>query len=243
MSRVVFLALAFILSLLVSISLPSLRAIDIVRIDVDGSDGFENIDAGSIRRHFSDVAGNLVRIRSKAAPAVPHGILTRSYCVEPSGVKTLCSSTGHGYSVPLTVAGGEIKSSWTKGLAVHPVATAFTFVALLLSFSTHLTVTLAASLVSFLAALLTLVAFAIDIALLLLTRHAINENFPSSVASFIHTNTAAGFWMTFVSLILLLLAGCTVCFGRRQNRMSGASGQSYPLYESKGGIFSRFRRN
>ncbi|KAF9546459.1 pali-domain-containing protein [Agrocybe pediades] len=216
---VVFLALAFILSLLVSISLPSLRAIDIVRIDVDGSDGFENIDAGSIRL----------------------GIW--SYCVEPSGVKTLCSSTGHGYSVPLTVAGGEIKSSWTKGLAVHPVATAFTFVALLLSFSTHLTVTLAASLVSFLAALLTLVAFAIDIALLLLTRHAINENFPSDAARFIHTNTAAGFWMTFVSLILLLLAGCTVCFGRRQSRMSSSSGQSYPLYENKGSIFSRFRNN
>lgn len=50
----------------------------------------------------------------------------------------------------------------------------------------------------------------------------------------------AGFWLTFVSFILLLLAGCTVCFGRRRDRMSGAT--SYPMSQ-KPGIFGRFRRN
>lgn len=51
-----------------------------------------------------------------------------------------------------------------------------------------------------------------------------------------------GFWMTFVSFILLLLAGCTVCFGRRKDRMSGAT--SYPVSSNpKKNFFSRFRKN
>ena len=38
-----------------------------------------------------------------------------------------------------------------------------------------------------------------------------------------------GFWLTFVALILLLLAGCTVCFGHRRDRASGRyGGGSYP---------------
>lgn len=84
----------------------------------------------------------------------------------------------HGYSIPISSADGAsstIKASWTRGLAVHPVATAVTFVALLLSFSTHITMTLLASIVSFLAAALTLIAFAIDIALFVLVRHAMNN--------------------------------------------------------------------
>ena len=51
---------------------------------------------------------------------------------------------------------------------------------------------------------------------------------------------SSGFWMTLVALVLLLLAGCTVCFGRRRDRMSGATTTS--TYPAKGGIFSRFRR-
>ncbi|KAF4612312.1 hypothetical protein D9613_003700 [Agrocybe pediades] len=166
---IVFLAIAFTFHLLVSISLPSFRTIDIVRINVGLSNNFESVDLGNIRL----------------------GIWT--YCVygEPNG-NNICAPAGLGYSVPLGPAGGEIQSSWTKGLAMHPLATAFTFVALLLSLSTHLTVTLLASLVSFFAALLTLIAFSIDIALLLLTRDAINEDFPSGITNFIHTNTEAG---------------------------------------------------
>ena len=46
-----------------------------------------------------------------------------------------------------------------------------TLIALLLSLSTHITMTLLASLTSFLAALLTLIAFAIDIALYAFVKH------------------------------------------------------------------------
>jgi hypothetical protein len=54
----------------------------------------------------------------------------------------------------------------------------------------------------------------------------------------------AGFWLTFAALILTLLAGCTVCFGRRRERMYNAT--TYPsTYETgakKPGFLSRFRR-
>lgn len=55
------------------------------------------------------------------------------------------------------------------------IATAVTLVAFFFSFSTHITVTLIASLLSFLAALLTLIAFAIDIAFFALVQHEVKE--------------------------------------------------------------------
>jgi len=109
-----------------------------------------------------------------------------------------------------------------------------TLIAFLLSLSTHVTFTLLASLTSFLAALLTLIAFAIDIALYAYVKHQMGKL--SGVNE--HTNTAPAFWMTFVSFILLCLAGCTVCFGRRRDRMAGAT--SYPM-ASKTSWRSRFR--
>ncbi|KJA22106.1 hypothetical protein HYPSUDRAFT_664231 [Hypholoma sublateritium FD-334 SS-4] len=148
----------------------------------------------------------------------------------------ICGPKHHGYEIlignPLNANKfTTIKSSWTRGLAVHPVATGVTFIAFLMSFSTHITVTLAASFVSFLAALLTLIAFAIDIALLALVKHAIN-----GIGIGAKTETAPGFWLTFVSLILLLLGGCTVCFGRRKERMS-SSYTNYPMQTSGRGKF------
>jgi uncharacterized membrane protein len=81
-----------------------------------------------------------------------------------------------------------------------------------------------------------LIAFAIDIALYAFVHHEIGKL--SNVRG--HTTTSSAFWMTFVSLILVLLAGCTVCFGRRKE--SGAG--SYPMMTktSGGGFLSRFRK-
>ncbi|KAF4612310.1 hypothetical protein D9613_003702 [Agrocybe pediades] len=252
---IVFLAIALILSFLVSISLPFLPALDIVRTHFGSTSagGQQGRDIGQLRL----------------------GVWSACVYDAADGSRT-CLPSHHGYSIPIssTTSGGAsstIKSSWTRGLAVHPVATGVTFVAFLLSFSTHLTVTLLASIVSFLAAALTLIAFAIDIALFVLVRNAMNKldigantdtapgTYLSSelcfylpcrvpkVAFVIGTTfiiaSRLRFWMTFVTLILLFLAGCTVCFGRRRDRMSGATTQSYPLYENKGGFFSRFRRN
>ncbi len=114
---------------------------------------------------------------------------------------------------------------------LHFIGTAVTFIAFLLSFSTHITITLVASFVAFLAALITLIAFAIDIALFALVKHAIN-----GLDIGAKTDVAPGFWLTFASLILLLLGGCTVCFGRRRERLSSAS-TSYPMKTTGRGRF------
>ncbi|EPQ55636.1 pali-domain-containing protein [Gloeophyllum trabeum ATCC 11539] len=208
---IVFLLAAFVLSFLTSISLPYLPALDIATV------------------HFGN--GQNSQIPNTNVPVIKElrfGIWAYCEYAANDGHRT-CSPEGHGYQVQVGDATNNdtvtIGSSWTRGLAVHPVATAVTFIALLLSFSTHVTVTLLASIVSFLAALLTLIAFAIDIALYAYVHHEMGK-----LSGSVNTDTAPGFWLTFVSLILLLLAGCTVCFGRRRERMSGSSyGNSYPM--------------
>jgi hypothetical protein len=217
---IIFLTLALVLSLLVSISLPFLPALDFVRVQFDGS----------------PVTGT----NSDGLTELRLGIWAPCY-YDTKGDRT-CAKASHAYSFSVpneeNTAELTISSSWTRGLAVHPVATAVTFIAFCMSFSTHHMVTLLASLTSFLAALLTLIAFAIDIALYALVHHEVGK-FPGADG---HTTTRAAFWMTFVTFILLLLAGCTVCFGRRRDRMSGAS--SYPMSSyNKPSFFSRFRRN
>ena len=104
---------------------------------------------------------------------------------------------------------------------------------------------LLASLVSFLAALLTLIAFAIDIALYANVRHqygrlggviehtgaapgtSASSSYPWNKGTLTLNGDScrgcAAFWMTFVSFILLCLAGGTVCVGRRRDRMAGAT--------------------
>jgi len=213
---VFFLLIALVLSFLVSVSLPFLPALDVARV------------------HFGTAiqAENVTGITTSRLGIWAH-------CDYRDDGSKLCTKTGHAYSVQYTAGSTSetVGASWTRGLAVHPVATAVIFVAFLLSFSTHVTVTLVSSLVSFLAALLTLIAFAIDIALFVFLKHQTKK---LDVGA--NTNTAPGFWMTFAVLILLLLAGCTVCFGRRRDRMSGAS--SYPTTTNeKRGFFSRFRRS
>nr|GAT60481.1 predicted protein [Mycena chlorophos] len=215
---IVFLLCALVLSIIVSVSLPFLTDIDFVRV------------------HFGDgVATN-----GQGMTELRFGIWAPCY-FDTDGTKT-CFAASHGYSVSISnqdkTADVIIGGSWTRGLAVHPVATAVTFIAFCMAFSTHHLVTLLASLMSFLAATLTLIAFAIDIALYAFVHHEIGK-LPDVSGK---TDTSVAFWMTFVTLILLLLAGCTVCFGRRKDRLSGAS--SYPMssYE-KPSFFRRFRRN
>ncbi|KAG2065524.1 pali-domain-containing protein [Suillus decipiens] len=214
---VFFLFSAWFLLLIVSISLPYFTAMDITRVHT----------AGQVTSESSDV---LTEIRL--------GIW--GWCADLSSGST-CFNTGHGYSLTfMNSQGGQVTigSSWTRGLAVLPVAAGVAFIALLLSMSQHITVTLVASLVSFLAALLTLIAFAINIALFAYVKHEMGKLDISET-----TITGPGFWLTFVSLLLLILAGCTVCFGRRRDRMAGATNNSSQLNGPKVGFLSRFRRN
>jgi hypothetical protein len=228
---VVFLLAATVLSIIAAISVPYFSAVDIARVHFKGS------AAGG-----SDTSEAISQIR--------FGVW--GFCAyELNSSDRTCSHSGNAYQVTLGSPNANsnviIGSSWTRGLAVHPVAAGVTFLALLASLSTHLTVQLVASVLSFLASLLTLIAFAIDIALYAYVKHQAKK----LQGARSDTDTGVGFWLTFVAFILTLLAGCTVCFGRRRERMYGAT--TYPSTDPEAGttttttgrrpgFFGRFRK-
>lgn len=137
-----------------------------------------------------------------------------------------------GYAYQATVGGYTVGSSWTRGLVIHPIAAAVILVALLLSFSTHLTVVLVASLVSFLGCLMTLIVFAIDIALFAYVKGQMG-NIGGS------TMPGPAFWMTLVVLVLTAVAGCIVCFGRRRARVKD---EGYTI-DTRRPWYHKFRRS
>ncbi|KAJ7624062.1 pali-domain-containing protein [Mycena polygramma] len=209
-----FLGVALILSLATSISLPYLPALDFVRVN------FPNAPKSA------DIMSQL-----------RFGIWAP--CFYDGNGKRSCPFGGHGYS--FLIGSFDLKqsvligSSWTRGLAIHPVATAFTGLALGFACSKHEHGPILATLSSFIAAFLMLLAFIVDIALFAFVKQQVGT-LPNG-----NTSTSSAFWMTFVSLILVLLAGCTVFFGRR--REAGV-GSSYPSFSSSnGGILSRFRKS
>ncbi|KIM41931.1 hypothetical protein M413DRAFT_27478 [Hebeloma cylindrosporum] len=215
-----FLLCALVLNILVSVSLPFLPALDIVRT------------------HF----GTGVRqANTEGLTQVRFGIWAPCYYNGESD--RTCLKSNLAYNLEISNAArtetANVSASWTRGLAAHPLAAAITLLAFAFAFSTHLVLTLVGSLLSFLAALVTLVAFAIDIALFARVRHEM-----SGLGVDANTNTAPAFWMTLVAFVLLLLAGCTVCLGRRKSRMADAT-PTTPVTPttSKPGFFSKFRRN
>ncbi|KAH0833944.1 pali-domain-containing protein [Lanmaoa asiatica] len=218
-----FLFSAFVLLFIVSISLPYLTAMDITRVHTNGT-----VEV------TGDQSMSQLRLGIWVLPLSVH----RSYCYTALNGNVVCSDTSHGYSLSIQNSANNtvyIGSSWTLGLAVHPVACGVSFIALLFSFSQHITFTLVASLVSFLAAILTLIAFAIDIAL-----YAYFKNQMGNLGFGGNTITGPGFWVTFASMILLTLAGFTVCCGRRRGRMSNATSSTR---SPRTGFFAKFRRN
>jgi hypothetical protein len=110
---------------------------------------------------------------------------------------------------------------------------------------------------SFIAALLTLIALAIDIALYAIVHNRVHSLDGVQVRSVAAPGIAnsrhlfsslgiadtcrglTGFWITLVSLILLLVAGGIGWLGRRRSRMTGATDYLAP---EKPGFFSRIRR-
>ncbi|KAF7346904.1 hypothetical protein MVEN_01442700 [Mycena venus] len=230
---------ALVLNFFSSISLPYLPALDFARVKFNG--------------------GGISGLGSLELSQVRWGIW--GPCVYDGNNKRTCFHTGHGYAIPVETLNIEtgatqeviIGASWTRGLAIHPVATAAVAVAFGFAASKLEHGPLIASLTSFFAALMVLhvclvvlydltrvsqllIAFAIDIALYVFVHHEIGKLKDVDA----NVNAGSAFWMTFVSLIFVLLAGCTVCFGRRKE---GGS-DSYPMFtqSSGGGFLSRFRK-
>lgn len=214
---------ALVLSFIVSISLPYLPALDIVRVKLRD-------DVVISSNSTSDVFTQL-----------RFGIWSAcSYAVDETRT---CVKTGHAYSVQLQMRTAEgqngtsifIGSSWTRGLAVHPFATGATFIAFLLAFSQNLVFTLIASIVSLAAATITLIAFAIDIALFAYVKNKMEDL--NEIAY--KTSPGPGFWLTFVTLILLLIGGFTVCLGRR--KATAASGGKVGVQKTP--FWKKWRKN
>ncbi|EKM76195.1 hypothetical protein AGABI1DRAFT_115948 [Agaricus bisporus var. burnettii JB137-S8] len=187
---------AFVLNLIVSISLPYLPALDFTRT------------------HFQQVASengqnNISQLRFGIwAPC--------SY--NEAGDRT-CVKQGHAYGV--TVANQQtdqvtIAPSWTRGLAIHPVAAVVSLLAVLLALSQHLTIALWATLIAWLAGLLTFIAFLCDVVLFAHTRTQFKKLNLGT-----RTIPGPGFWITLVAMILLFLGGITTCLGRIKDRRTG----------------------
>ncbi|KAM5537335.1 hypothetical protein V8D89_009065 [Ganoderma adspersum] len=211
---IVFLFLSFALLFIASISLPYLTDLDYVRV------------------HFKDslpTVGN----DTDAITAVRFG--TWAACWYQQNGDRVCNTNHGGYSTTLYDAHREgsatVAASWTRGLAIHPIAAAVTVVALGLSFLKHSSARLAAALAAFLAAFLTLLAFLADIALYGWVKQQMHK------LDGIESDTATGpaFWITFVVLLLLSLAGCTVCVGRRRDRLDDAKKYPYSWKDRAGG--------
>ncbi|EGN94683.1 hypothetical protein SERLA73DRAFT_187735 [Serpula lacrymans var. lacrymans S7.3] len=205
---IVILFCAFVLSIFVSISLPHLKSVDITRVDFTS--------AGSIPA--SDNPNGIAHLR--------FGIWAPCYYLMDG--QSECGVVGHGYSVDfISLYGSDsITAAWTRGLAVHPVATGVTFIALVLSLSNQITVSFYAFISILLATLLGLLAFVLDIALEVHVKTVVN-----SLSLGYTTSTGPGFWLSFVSPVLLIAASCVDILGRRRDRKSGDS--SYPLSFTK----------
>ena len=129
-----------------------------------------------------------------------------------------------------------------------------TFIALLFSLSSHVTLALFSIILSFIAAFLTLIAFAIDIALYIIVHDRVQRILDGQVRTVAAPGMAkpfflfplsvdmwaTGVWITLVSLILLLMATCTGWLGRRRSRMAGATDH---LPSEKPGVLAMFRRS
>ncbi|KAF8182945.1 SUR7/PalI family-domain-containing protein [Pholiota molesta] len=209
----VLLLVALVLSLLVSLSLPFLPTLDIVRVLVADNGAQASIEAM-----------NNIRL----------GIWTA--CAYALDGTHACGEQKLGYEVIFvnifnTADFEIIQPSWTRGLVVHPIATGFIFVAFFVSFSERMTANLVAFFMSSFAALITLVAFAFDIALFVHVRNAIKD-----LDAGASTEIALGFWLTFVSYVVVNMASAGFFFGRRRQRRSNAS-TNYPMETPKSGKF------
>ena len=94
-----------------------------------------------------------------------------------------------------------LNSNDTDVVSPYPAA-AVTFLAFLASFSQHIAITLVASILSFLAALITLIAFCVDIALLAFVRHEISDHLDGVNGK---TNTGPGKTISISPITIMLM--------------------------------------
>lgn len=112
-----------------------------------------------------------------------------------------------------TIASGAIKGL-TYAFILNPIAAGLSVLALLLSLGSCLPVGILASLFAFFTFLVTLVAFAIDIAFALIARNRLRDD------ANINGSIGKGVWLVLAAAILQLLASVTVCWTRHSSYKS-----------------------
>ncbi|KAG8938166.1 hypothetical protein FRC00_000518 [Tulasnella sp. 408] len=219
---------AAILSLLVTISAPYVRAFDDVRV-----------------YFFGDAAGD-----AQAINQFRLGIWGFCQRVISDG-NWVCENTGLAYSYGVQGANGNqqwVGSSWTRGLVMSPVATGFLIITTIVAFTKHhikdvygLLIIVPppfsiAALLSWWSGLVTFIYLAINLTLYLKVRAQMRH-----LGTIENTDFGPGFWMSLAVLILTIVAGFILLIEHRRARTSVDNSASY-RYASNGGFFSRFRK-
>ncbi|KAG8886860.1 hypothetical protein FRC00_000616 [Tulasnella sp. 408] len=204
---------AAILSLLVTISAPYVRAFDDVRV-----------------YFFGDAAGD-----TQAINQFRLGIWGFCQRVISDG-NWVCENTGLAYSYGVQGANGNqqwVGSSWTRGLVMSPVATGFLVITTIVAFTKHHII---AALLSWWSGLVTFIFLAINLTLYLKVRAQMRH-----LGTIENTDFGPGFWMSLAVLILTIVAGFILLIEHRRKRTGVDNTASY-RYASNGGFFSRFRK-
>ncbi|KAG8922112.1 hypothetical protein FRC01_014459 [Tulasnella sp. 417] len=207
--------LATVISFLVTISVPSIRAFDLVRISFRG---FPSLDLSGIQ----------IRL----------GIW--GYCEGsiPSN-EWVCVFRGYGYSSPFYSVGaygniqaeGGISKEWTRGLVVSASATAFLIITTIAALTKH---HLIAALLSWLSGFLTFSFMGVNLALYLKLRPQMRY-----FDDFERIDLGAGFWMSLAVLILTLVSGFVLVVKHRRE-LTGVENGASSFSVLRGGFLSRF---
>ncbi|KAK0728607.1 actin cortical patch SUR7/pH-response regulator pali, partial [Lasiosphaeria miniovina] len=147
-----------------------------------------------------------------------------------------CSSSHVGYS-PADVINSQDNTQFsdyardttralTKAMVLHPIACGISFIAFLLALGAGVLGSFLASVVAFLAFLLTAIITIIDFVAFAVVRNNINDNGTGAAAYF-----STAIWCLLAAAILLLLATIVVfltcCSGRRHHRTAATTKTEY----------------
>lgn len=165
---------------------------------------------------------------------------TWGYCSALNGTSSLgCFKHSHGYSVKLGINPEQseteaqafitIGSSWTRGLAVHVVAFVGALIGLVLTAVPKQVSRLAALVVNAVTALLTLVAFAIDIALLAYVQTQLRK------ISSPKTMPGPAFYMALVAIPLAASAAVMNWLNWRSEKLDRVTTDGYDWSEANEG--------
>ncbi|KAL8280380.1 hypothetical protein RQP46_007297 [Phenoliferia psychrophenolica] len=99
----------------------------------------------------------------------------------------------------------------TYALILHPIAAGFTFLALLVSLSTHFVVGILASVLALWAFVLTLIAFVIDLVIFITARDRLTKHSSSLLGSSdLSASYGPALWLVLTAFILQLIASVTL---------------------------------